>query len=408
MPRQPVDGDGITSDVDAIDAAASYGRAVTSLRFARIDIGVASAVAVVALVEVTANVAIVPKAAAASCEFAMAIALLWRRLAPLAAVTAVAVLQVVEAAAGVPLQQPVVPLLASVIAVYALMTATPAWQAATGAAIMLAAVGIETVVQDKGFGNFAFALVFIVGAGIVGRTVHSRTQHAVELADRAQTLERQQTLVAQLAVQGERTRIAREVHDIIAHTVSVMVVQAGAAEQIVRRDPDRALSAMRAVQTTGREALAEMARLLGMLREDSAEIGLTPTPGLADLTALVDNARRSGIDVHLQLDGYPRQLPAGPELSIYRIVQEALTNVRKHAGRSRASVHVTCSDTAIVAEIDNDGASEPLADPIVPGAGHGLIGMRERVALYGGTLSAGPSAAGGFQVRADIPLTGQP
>jgi len=173
-------------------------------------------------------------------------------------------------------------------------------------------------------------------------------------------------------------------------------------------DPDRALSAMQAVQTTGREALGEMARLLGMLREDGGEIGLAPAPGLADLTTLVDGARRSGIDVHLQLDGYPRQLPPGPELSIYRIVQEALTNIRKHAGRSRAAVRVTCSDTAIVAEIDNDGAGEPLADPTVPGAGHGLIGMRERVALYGGTLVAGPSAAGGFQVRADIPLTDQP
>jgi signal transduction histidine kinase len=402
-----VGGGGITSDVDAVEASTSYGRAVTGPRFARIDVAVAAAVAAVALAEVTANAAVAPKPAAAACELAMAIALLWRRRAPLAVVAVVAVLQVIEAAAGVPLQQPVVPLLASVIAVYALMTLAPAWQAASGAALMLAAVGIETVVQDKGFANFAFALVFLVGATIVGRTLHSRTQHAAELADRAQALERQQSLVAQLAGQEERTRIARELHDVIAHTVSVMVVQAGAAEQMVGRDPDRALAAMQAVQTTGREALAEMARLLGMLREDGAEIGLTPAPGLADLPTLVDGARRSGIDVHLQLNGYPRQLPPGPELSIYRIVQEALTNVRKHAGRSRAAVRVTCSDTAIVAEIDNDAATERSADAAVPGAGHGLIGMRERVALYGGTLVAGPSAAGGFQVRANIPIAEQ-
>jgi signal transduction histidine kinase len=394
--------------VDAVEASTSYGRAVRGLRFARIDVGVAAAVAGVALAEVTANAAVAPKPAAAACELAMAIALLWRRRAALAVVTVVAVLQVIEAAVGVPLQQPVVPLLASVIAVYALMTLAPAWQAASGAAVILAAVGIETVVQDKGFGNFAFALIFLVGAVVVGRTVHSRTQHAAELADRAQALERQQSLVAQLAVQEERTRIARELHDVIAHTVSVMVVQAGAAEQMVRRDPDRALAAMQAVQTTGREALGEMAGLLGMLREHGAEIGLTPAPGLADLPTLVDGARSSGIDVHLQLDGYPRSLPPGPELSIYRIVQEALTNVRKHAGRSRAAVRVTCSDTAIVAEIHNDGAAEPSVDAAVPGAGHGLIGMRERVALYGGTLVAGPSAAGGFQVRANIPLTEQP
>jgi signal transduction histidine kinase len=405
---QPVGGGGITSDLDAVEALASYGRVVTRSRFARIDVAVAAAVAGVAVAEVAANAAIVPKPAAAACELAMAIALVWRRRSALVVVTLVAVVQVIEAAAGVPLEQPLVPLLALVIALYALMTEAPGWQAASGAAVMLVAVGVETVVQDKGFANFAFALVFLVGAAIVGRTVHSRTRHAAELADRAESLERQQSLTAQLAVQEERTRIARELHDVIAHTVSVMVVQAGAAEQIVGRDPDRARTAMQAVQTTGREALGEMARLLGILREDGAEIGLTPAPGLADLATLVDGARRSGMDVHFQLDGYPRQLPPGPELSVYRIVQEALTNIRKHAGRSRAAVRVTCSDTAIVAEVNDDGPREPLAEAAVPGTGQGLIGMRERVALYGGTLIAGPSAAGGFQVRASIPIAEQP
>jgi signal transduction histidine kinase len=394
--------------LDAVEASASYGRAVTRSRFARIDVAVAAAVAGVAVAEVAANAAIAPKPAAAACELAMAIALVWRRRSALVVVTLVAVVQVIEAAAGVPLEQPLVPLLALVIALYALMTEAPGWQAASGGAVMLVAVGVETVVQDKGFVNFAFALVFLVGAVIVGRTVQSRTRHAAELADRAESLERQQSLTARLAVQAERTRIARELHDVIAHTVSVMVVQAGAAEQIVGRDPDRARTAMQAVQTTGREALGEMARLLGMLREDGAEIGLTPAPGLADLATLVDGARRSGMDVYFQLDGYPRQLPAGPELSVYRFVQEALTNIRKHAGRSRAAVRVTCSDTAIVAEVNDNGASRPLADAAVPGTGQGLIGMRERVALYGGTLIAGPSAAGGFQVRASIPIAEQP
>lgn len=408
MADQPVGGGGITPDSDAVVAFASYGRAVTRPRFTRIDVAIAAAVAVVGVGEVAANAAIAPKPAAAACELAMAIALAWRRRSPLVVVTLVAVLQVIEAAAGVPLEQPLVPLLASVIAMYALMTEAPGWQAASGAAAMLVAVGVETVVQDKGFANFAFALVFIVGAAIVGRTVHSRTRHAAQLADRAESLERQQSLTAQLAAQEERTRIARELHDVIAHTVSVMVVQAGAAEQIVGRDADRARTAMQAVQTTGREALGEMARLLGMLRGDGEEIGLTPAPGLADLATLVDNARRSGMDVHFQLDGYRRQLPPGPELSVYRIVQEALTNIRKHAGRSHASVRVTCSDTAILAEVDDDGAREPLANAAVPGTGQGLIGMRERVALYGGTLIAGPSAAGGFQVRASIPIAEQP
>jgi signal transduction histidine kinase len=402
-----VGGVAITSDVDVVEASASYGRSVTRSRFGRVDVAVAAAVAGVAVVEVAANAAITPKPVAAACELAMALALLWRRRSPLAVVTLVAVAQVIEAAAGVPLQQPLVPLLALVIAVYSLMTEAPGWQAACGAAVMLVAVGAETVLQDKGFANFAFALVFLVGAVIVGRTVHSRTRHAGELADRAASLERQQSLTAQLAVQAERTRIARELHDVIAHTVSVMVVQAGAAERVVERDPDRARTAMQAVQTTGREALAEMARLLGMLREDGAEIGLTPAPGLADLATLVEGARRSGMDVDLQLDGFPRPLPPGPELSVYRIVQEALTNIRKHAGRSHAAVHVTCSDTAIVAEVDDDGAPEPTVDAAVPGTGHGLIGMQERVSLYGGTLVAGPSAAGGFRVRASIPIAEQ-
>jgi signal transduction histidine kinase len=404
----PVGGDQIASKSDAGCAVTPYGALVTRPPFTRIDVGVAAAVAGVAVVEAATNAAIAPEPAAVACELGMAAALLWRRRSPLAVVSAAAVLQVSEAAAGVPLEQPVVPLLASVIAIYALMTTASAVHAAAGGVIMLVAVGAETIIQHKGFANFAFALVFLVGAVIVGRTVHSRTQHAVELAERAHTLERQQRLTAQLAVQEERTRIARELHDVIAHAISVMVVQAGAAEQTVERDPRRAMAAMRAVQATGREAVGEMARLLGILREDGVEIGLTPAPGLADLPALVEDARRSGLEVDLHVEGYPRPLPPGAELSTYRIVQEALTNVRKHAGHAHAAIRVVCSDVDILADVHNDAVGDAEGSTRVPGAGHGLIGMRERVGLYGGTLIAEPTDAGGFRVCAQIPLAQQP
>lgn len=379
---------------------------MSSLGISRLDALVAVGVLAVAATELAANPAIAPRAAAIPCEVLLAAVVAWRSRAPLVVMLMVAVLQVAEAAAGVPLQQPVVPLLASVIAAYALVTRASRPALALGAAVILAAVAGETVLQHQGFGNFLFALIFLIGTAIVGRTVKHRTRQATALRARTETLEREQVAHAQQAAAEERGRIARELHDVIAHSVSVMVVQAGAAEQIMGRDPQRAVAAVQAVQQTGRDALAEMARLLGILREGSGGLGLAPQPGLADLPALIADTKRSGLNVELHVDGESRPLPPGPELSVYRIVQEALTNVRKHAHGAQATVRLRYRPDGIEAEVRNTG-NGIVPDGAVPGGGHGLIGMQERVAVYGGTLHAGPETDGSYLVRADVPVRSQ-
>jgi signal transduction histidine kinase len=370
------------------------------------DVLVAVAVLLVAIVEVSLSAKIAPKLAAYPCEAVLAAVLLWRRIFPLAVVAGVAVVQVVEAAAGVPLQQPVVPLLASVIAIYALITCAGPARAATGAVIGLIAVGIDTILQHKGFGNFAFAAVFVAGAILVGRTVAHRTRQTVHLQDHADTLRRTAQAHARAAAeaaQQERARIARELHDVIAHSLSLMVVQAGAAEQIMAKDQARARDAITAVQSTGREALAEMAHLVGMLREDSTELGLAPQPGLADLPQLVEQARQDGLTIELHVQGDPRPVPPGAELSLYRIAQESLTNVRKHASGARTTVRLNYTAHGVNVDVQDNGSGDHSRHGL-PSGGHGLIGMRERVAVYGGTLAAGPRDSGGYRVHAHIPL----
>ena len=375
-------------------------------RPSRTDVLVAAAVLLVAVIEVSLSTAIAPKPAAYPCEVVLAVALLWRRISPLAVVAAIAAVQVVEAATGVPLEQPVVPLLSSVIAIYALITCATLVRAAVGALVGLLAVGVETILQHKGFGNFAFAAVFIAGSILVGRTVAHRTRQTVHLQEHADTLQRTADAHARAAAeaaQQERARIARELHDVVAHSLSVMVVQAGAAEQIMGKDPDRARDAIAAVQTMGRDALTEMAHLVGMLREDSAELGLAPQPGLADLPRLVEQARQDGLTIELHVQGDPRPVPPGAELSLYRIAQESLTNVRKHARGARTTVALHYTAHGINVDVQDNGSEHHSHDGL-PSGGHGLIGMRERVAVYGGTLAAGPRDDGGYRVQAHIPL----
>ncbi|HEX2893403.1 MAG TPA: sensor histidine kinase [Marmoricola sp.] len=365
------------------------------------DALVPGAVAAVAVVEVLANTAIRPEAVALIVELGLAAALWWRHQRPLLAVGAVAVLQVVEALAGVPLEQPLVPLLASAIVIYALVAHGSLGRGLAGLAMMVVAVAVETVAQDKGLANFTFAMVFAIGTFMVARTVAYRTRHADAMQERADEVELRREDDLRRAAEAERTRIARELHDVVAHSVGVMVVQAGAAERVLERDPESAVAALHAVQTTGRQAIAEMARLVSMLREGGEEIGLAPQPGLDDLAALVEDARRAGLPVDLRIEGSTQPVPPALGLTVYRIVQEALTNVRKHAGAARATVLLDYRRGALVAEISDTGDGTSLRGP---GTGHGLIGMRERVAMYGGTLDVGASAGGGFSVRARLPI----
>jgi signal transduction histidine kinase len=202
-------------------------------------------------------------------------------------------------------------------------------------------------------------------------------------------------------VAAERARIARELHDVISHNVSVMVVQAAAGKDVFEAQPERARDVLGSIESIGREALVELRRLLGVVSPDDAEetSGFSPQPRLGRLPELLEQVGAGGLQVELNVEGRPRELPAGVELSAFRIVQEALTNTLKHARASRAEVGLRYTDTGLEVEVIDDGVAGSGG-----GRGRGIVGMRERAALFGGELSAGPRPAGGFRVRAWMPL----
>lgn len=263
------------------------------------------------------------------------------------------------------------------------------------------AVGVLTldgVLDPVPWGEVGFGVLVMVGVWYAGRRLRLRQQ-------RGQQLLREQQADRRRIVVEERTRIARELHDVVAHRVSLMTVQAGAATTIAATDPEAALRAMGAVETAGRQALDELRHLLSVLRPD-ADAGATgPQPGLADLPQLVEQTRLAGVDVQLTVAGVPAELPAPVDLSAYRIVQECLTNVLKHAGpHARTQVRVTSDGACVVVEVSDDGRGAT----VLPGAGHGIVGMRERALLLGGRLDVGPRAGGGFRVLARLPVHGGP
>jgi signal transduction histidine kinase len=234
-----------------------------------------------------------------------------------------------------------------------------------------------------------------------GLYISTRRKYTLSLEERARRLERERDAQAEVAAAAERARIARELHDVIAHSISVMVIQADGAAYTVDADTARAKRAMEAIGATGRQALTEMRRMLGVLRENDGQATLAPQPGVEQLTDLVQQIRTAGLPVDLKVDGDPLSLPTGQELAIYRIVQEALTNVLKHAGpMATARVALHYGDRAIEVRIRDDGRGATFTD----GRGHGLVGMRERAAVYGGDVSAEPAPGGGFQVIARLPV----
>ena len=237
-------------------------------------------------------------------------------------------------------------------------------------------------------------------AWLVGRDLRRRRQRVVDLEDRAAQLEREREEQAQLAVAEERGRIARELHDVIAHGVSVIVVQAQAGPHLMH-DPQRLRGVFNAIESSGRDALVELRRLLGILRSGDEQLAIGPQPGLGSLRSLIEQMRRSGLPVELRIEGEPVHLPAGIDLSAYRIVQEALTNVVKHAGDAAAEVAIRYDAHVLELDIIDNGSGRAIS---LNGSGHGLIGMRERVALYGGSLEAGTRDGGGYAVRARLPF----
>ena len=248
-------------------------------------------------------------------------------------------------------------------------------------------------------------LALLAIAWAVGDNLRTRRAYLAELEARAARLEREHEEQATRATLEERARIARELHDVIAHNVSVMVVQASAGEEVFDSDPGRARDALAAVASTGRDALGELRRLLGVIRPGEDEgPSFAPQPGITRLAELVEQVRDTGLPVDLALDGEVRELPEATSLCVYRIVQEALTNTLKHAAATQAQVSLRYELDELRIRVRDDGRGVTEGAPNGSGEGHGLIGMRERVAIFGGELQAGPSADGGYCVSARIPL----
>lgn len=342
-----------------------------------------------------------PKSIAIPATAVAGLALAFRRLAPLLTVAVMLGAIAAESLLGVSLQKPDAPLLMALVAVYTVGAYLPVRTAVAGLALAIAGIGASFAGSStNGHSDFAFTSVVVTAGWLVGRGMHGRVTQTAALAERTQRLELEAEADRAAAIAEERRRIARDLHDVIAHSVSVMVVQAGAAEDLLDRDPAGVREPIRAVQETGRGALVEISRLLGLLREDGAELGLTPQPRLDELPELVAQTEAADLAVDLRIEGTPRPLPLGVDLSVYRIAQEALTNARKHSGGVRVQVVLRYNDDSVELAVENDGVASTNGHR----GGHGLVGMRERVAVFGGTLEAGPSPDGGFRVLARLPL----
>jgi signal transduction histidine kinase len=273
------------------------------------------------------------------------------------------------------------------------------------AALVIVLAGAACVVYNDphhAAGDFVFVPVPFAIAWLAGYALRERASRAATAEQRVRQVEHDREAAARVAVAEERARIARELHDVVAHSVSVMVVQAQAGTRLVP-DPQRASSTFQTIEHSGREALVELRRMLGILRTPDEQPTTHPQPGLAGLDALVAHVAEAGVAVQCVVEGEPRQLPPGVDLSAYRIIQEALTNTLKHAGAAQARVVLRYLSSSVEIEVLDDGRGSRAG---VNGSGHGLIGMRERAALHGGDLSTGPRADGGYAVVARLPLQG--
>ena len=334
-----------------------------------------------------------------------AVTLLWRRRNPVAVAAVVMAIMVVWAVAGYGDGQD----LALVVAVYSVgrYAADHRSSLATVAAVVTVSV-LDTIVDTNQRIDVAPAVILGVLPWYLGRRVRNRGDYVALLQERAERLEADQLARARQAVVDERSRIARELHDVVAHQVSMMTVQAGAAKTIARDDLDAAVDAMGDVERAGRQALGELRHLLGVLRFDTSDgDDLGPQPGLSGIPDLADELTRTGADVSLTMAPVPTSLSAAIDLSAYRIVQESLTNVIKHAGPApTVDLTVGLDDGGLVIDIVNtvtpSGGHE--AASALPASGYGIAGMRERAALLGGTLTAELQPPNRFQVSAHIPL----
>ncbi len=321
-----------------------------------------------------------------------------RRVHPLVFATLSIVVILTTPWFGPELDEGAVPILFMAVAIYSLARWVADYRGLVGvAAVLLMLFGAYAFTDERAhnISDVFFALSLVIPPYVLGRVTR-------RLADHNELLERNQELVRREAVRAERDRIARELHDVIAHSVSAMVVQTSAAEDLVHTDPDRAARVLADVAATGRHALTETGRLLHVLRDEADELAMGPTPGLDDLPALVEGFRDSGLDVDLDV---PERLPAlapGVDVSVYRIVQEALTNALKHGSGRRATVRLSTAPGTLAIDATNPAGAHPVA----PGSGLGLLGMAERVSLLGGQLSHGADG-GEYRLTVRVPVAGE-
>ncbi|MFJ3308690.1 sensor histidine kinase [Streptomyces sp. NPDC086549] len=306
---------------------------------------------------------------------------------------------------------------AMLVITYTVATAGARWASRFALSISLCAATLAQIRWPAGEASLpgrvaiaVFQTVPFALAWVLGDSMRTRRAYFQQLEERAARLEKEREAQAKVAVAAERARIARELHDVVAHNVSVMVVQADGAAYVLDAAPDQAKKALETISSTGRQALAEMRRLLGVLRTgEHQEVGeYVPQPDVEQIDDLVEQCRSSGLPIDFKVEGTPRPLPSGVELTAYRIVQEALTNTRKHGGpNAGASVRLVYFDDGLGLLVEDDGKGAPhelYEEGGADGQGHGLIGMRERVGMVGGTLDAGPRPGGGFRISALLPL----
>jgi len=364
------------------------------------DLAVALALAVLGELDVWFGFWLGSRAVNAVAVPLMALTLAWRRSRPLV-VLAVVMGGTVVLSLAFGGSETSTAVFITVVAVYSAAAYASDVELAVAVALIVAGIAVHDShdpqirsFSDAIWSTLMLGLSFLVGLGMRARQAQT---HALE--EQAAVLRKQQEVAGIEAAAEERGRIARELHDIISHSLGVVVLQAGAAEQMLERDPARVREALKAIRSTGLAAIVEMSTLLVLVRGDSVD-SRQPQPSLSDLDALIATTRDAGLKVDLAIEGSRRALPAAVELSAFRIVQEGLTNALKHAGAVPTHVIVSYGSAELAVEVTDEGGSASS----VPGSGRGLAGIRERVAVFGGRLQAGPRADGGWTVRAAFPI----
>ncbi len=379
-----------------------------------VDLVVAAVVAVLAVVDVASASAegLPGERTADGFAYALVIAgsvsLVWRRRAP------IAVLAIVTGALvafwlreyGAFLSVLGLPALYAVAA-HAQRRERAWWALGVSCVSLMLAASVSVLDRPDGFAYFTALsmMAFLIAAIAAGVVIRNRERNFVDTEHRAAAAEADRLAEAERAVVRERSRIAREMHDVVAHGMSVVAVQAAAGREIVHANPDKAAEVFARIEAVGRESLTELRRMLGVLRDTGDDdASLSPQPGIADIAAAVAQSSATGVTTELVIDGHQRPVAPGIELAAFRIVQEALTNVRKHAGGSAsATVRISYEDHVLVVDVTDDGRGA-VTSMSGAGTGHGLIGMRERVEIYGGELTSGPRPGGGYAVRAILPI----